>query len=140
MNKTQGEPAPDMQQGTPVEEFVKGDKEAQSKLPKVMQDAIKGKRSYHTSAIRRQGLIEHQPSGDVVPPLELASFSQQNDLAPKIPPGFKFEPPELPLPAGSQLQDRFDPLVSQFTNLIMQHGKKGVAQRVCLDTLRGILR
>lgn len=107
---------------------MKGDKEAQKNLPKVMQDALKqgnktpapkGSRSYSTMTTRPNtgldmGLVD----------LEAAS---------KLPltPGLKFEAPTLPLPQGNHVKHRYDPVVEQVTNLLMHHGKKGAAQRVC---------
>lgn len=44
--------------------------------------------------------------------------------------GHKFGLPELPLPSNSNLKHRYDPVVSQVTNLLMKDGKKSVAQRV----------
>lgn len=43
--------------------------------------------------------------------------------------GHKFGLPELPLPSNRNLKYRYDPVVSQVTNLIMKHGKLSVAQR-----------
>lgn len=139
-----GEEGPDVNQGTPVEDvsvtcdeksqniadncqIVKGDKEAQKNLPKVMQDALKqgnktpapkGSRSYSTMTTRSNegmdmGLVD----------LEAAS---------KLPatPGLKFEAPTLPLPKDGHVKRRYDPVVEQVTNLLMRHGKKSVAQRV----------
>ena len=40
--------------------------------------------------------------------------------------------PELPIPSELNMKQRYDPVVQQVTNLIMQHGKKSVAQRVGL--------
>lgn len=44
--------------------------------------------------------------------------------------GHKFGLPELPIPSENNLKHRYDPVVSQVTNMMMQHGKKSVAQRV----------
>ena len=44
--------------------------------------------------------------------------------------GHKFGLPELPIPSNNNLKYRYDPVVSQVTNMMMQHGKKSVAQRV----------
>jgi hypothetical protein len=55
---------------------------------------------------------------------ELQDQAAFNDL------GHKFGIPELPLPSTHNLKHRYDPVVSQVTNLLMRHGKKGVAQRV----------
>jgi small subunit ribosomal protein S7 len=38
--------------------------------------------------------------------------------------------PDLPLPPTSNLHYRYDPVISQVTNLLMKHGKLSVAQRV----------
>lgn len=44
--------------------------------------------------------------------------------------GLKFELPELPLPPGSHLKYRYEPIVDQITNLLMVDGKKATARRV----------
>ena len=49
--------------------------------------------------------------------------------------GHKFGLPSLPLPPTANLKYRYDPVVDQVTNLIMRHGKKGVAQRVSFLTI-----
>jgi small subunit ribosomal protein S7 len=42
----------------------------------------------------------------------------------------KFGLPSLPIPSDANLKYRYDPVVTQVTNLLMKHGKKSVAQRV----------
>jgi small subunit ribosomal protein S7 len=44
--------------------------------------------------------------------------------------GHKYGLPELPLSPTSNLKYRYDPVVSQVTNLLMKDGKLSVAQRV----------
>jgi small subunit ribosomal protein S7 len=44
--------------------------------------------------------------------------------------GHKYGLPELPIPANANLHYRYDPVVSQVTNLLMRDGKLSVAQRV----------
>jgi small subunit ribosomal protein S7 len=44
--------------------------------------------------------------------------------------GHKYGLPDLPLPSNSNLKHRYDPVVSQVTNLLMKDGKLSVAQRV----------
>ncbi|KAF2276926.1 30S ribosomal protein-like protein S7 [Westerdykella ornata] len=123
--KIKGEQEPDLEQGTPVEEVVKHDKALQDKLPKVMQDALKakssnstppGSRSYSTTTVSRTG-------GD----LGIVDFSPP-PTATDVP-GTKFGLPSLPLPQGSHVKHRYDPVVDQVTNLLMRHGEKSVAQR-----------
>lgn len=38
--------------------------------------------------------------------------------------------PELPLPSASHIKHRYDPVIHQVTNLLMQDGKLSKAQRV----------
>jgi small subunit ribosomal protein S7 len=44
--------------------------------------------------------------------------------------GHKFGLPDLPIPPRANLHYRYEPVISQVTNLLMQHGKLSVAQRV----------
>ncbi|KAJ4311328.1 hypothetical protein N0V94_008003 [Neodidymelliopsis sp. IMI 364377] len=131
-----GEQGPDVNQGTPVEDILKGDKEAQQHLPKVMQDALKqgnktpapkGSRSYSTMTTRSSEGMD----------MGLVDFEAASKLP--VTPGLKFEMPTLPLPKDGHVKHRYDPVVEQVTNLLMQHGKKSVAQRqmaVVLQHLR----
>jgi small subunit ribosomal protein S7 len=114
-------------------QVVKGDKGAQANLPKVMQDKLnsqsskttpnmapKGSRSYSTMTTQASG-----NSG-----LDMGLINMQS--VPKLPttPGLKFEMPSLPLPKDGHIKHRHDPVVEQVTNLLMEHGKKSVAERV----------
>ncbi|KKY19406.1 putative 30s ribosomal protein s7 [Diplodia seriata] len=120
MAKMRKMPPPEMEQGTPVDEYVKNDKEAQKHLPKVMRDSLKnssgpkGSRSYSTSAVRRQEQMEMTPE-----PVSTELTAE----------GVKFGLVPFPMPAENRLKSRYDPVVEQVTNLLMQHGKKSVAQR-----------
>ncbi|KAF1845241.1 30S ribosomal protein-like protein S7 [Cucurbitaria berberidis CBS 394.84] len=122
-----GEQGPDMSQGTPVEEVVKGDKAAQEKLPKVMQDKIKaqsnsapkGSRSYSTTTTQTSG------SGG----LDMGLVDLKSVATVPETPGLKFQMPTLPLPKDGHVKHRYDPVVEQVTNLLMRHGEKSVAQR-----------
>jgi small subunit ribosomal protein S7 len=112
-----------------VYQVLEGDKEAQSKLPKVMKDAMKkkasgsaptGSRSYSTSTTSEIG----NDGFDV----GLVGYTPPSE-APEVP-GVKFGLPTLPLPRDGNLKYRYDAVVEQVTNLIMQHGEKSIAQRV----------
>lgn len=111
------------------------DEKAQEKAPEVMKDDVapsapKGARSYSTSARRRaeSQAIEHLQDTDIL------NSQAMELLKPKPskqqPPGQIFGLPELPLPSKSHLKHRYDPIVEQVTNLLMQDGKKSIAQRV----------
>lgn len=144
MKKSMGQTPPELEQGTPIEEIVAGDKEAQAKLPKVMKDALKAQkpsnsRSFSTSAIRRtdpyqgyQGPMG-SPSQSTDATIVASGNEQITDPASRaIAQGVKFGLPTLPLPANYNLHHRYDPLIDQMVGLLIQHGKKDVARRVCL--------
>lgn len=139
MAKTMGENGPDLNQGTAIEDVVKGDKAAQEHLPKVMKDKLnsnaskttpnmapKGSRSYSTTTTPTNGSSE----------LDMGLISTQS--APQVPvtPGLKFEMPSLPLPKDGHVKHRHDPVVDQVTNLLMRHGKKSVAERAMAQILQ----
>lgn len=116
--KITGEGGPEVEeQGSPVQEVLKRDEKSQEKAPKVMQEELKasspkGSRSYSTSTSRRAQAMINPESAEV-----------EN-------PGHIFGLPELPLPSTSHLKHRYDPVVHQVTNLLMQDGKLSKAQRV----------
>jgi hypothetical protein len=93
---------------------------------------LKGSRSYSTSAtLRRQGLsgsasTQEDPSIAIVANM-IAQVSREVE---ERPPGLKFDMPTTPLPKTENMRRRYDPLVEQFTKLLMRHGKLSVAQKV----------
>jgi small subunit ribosomal protein S7 len=101
---------------------LKRDEKAAEKAPKVMQKDSsstfhKGTRSYSTSARRRaytQAIINPESGA-------LEQVESQGHI---------FGLPELPIPSTSHIKHRYDPVVEQVTNLLMQDGKKSKAQRV----------
>jgi len=159
---------------------VKGDKEAQANLPKVMQDAMKKKESlpnqpaqtrpYSTMSRARVSVLPQansrtfststrlprevqsrgaysnfdenqtffetpaQAQAEEEAALEaeqrsLGTLLAEEDLEEEV--THKFGLPTLPLPPGSNLRKRYEPIVDQVTKLLMQDGKLSVAQRVC---------
>ncbi|KAF2706428.1 30S ribosomal protein-like protein S7 [Pleomassaria siparia CBS 279.74] len=123
-----GTQGPDMEQGTPVEQVVKGDQEAIDKLPKVMQDKLKGKSP--TSApkgSRSYSTMTTSETGSAAFDMGLVGFNSASTV-PEIP-GVKFGLPSLPLPRDGNLKHRYDTVVDQVTNLLMRHGQKSIAQR-----------
>lgn len=72
----------------------------------------KGSRSYSTSTPRRAEALINRAPADV-----------QNE-------GHVFGLPELPLPSTAHIRHRYDPVIHQVTNLLMEDGKLSVAQRV----------
>ncbi|MCJ1470160.1 hypothetical protein MMC07_008805 [Pseudocyphellaria aurata] len=127
LSKITGEGGPQLEQGTPIQEILQRDKSGQEKAPKVIQEELnttapKGSRQYSTSA-RRAGLV----------PMELMTFEEMKGLAKPTrgvePSGHEFELPSLPLPRDFVMKYRYDPIIKQFTNLMMRDGKLSKAQR-----------
>ena len=58
----------------------------------------------------------------------LGTLLAEEDLEEEV--THKFGLPTLPLPPGSNLRKRYEPIVDQVTKLLMQDGKLSVAQRV----------
>ncbi|KAL3463425.1 ribosomal protein S7 domain-containing protein [Aspergillus heterothallicus] len=149
-----GVPAtPELEQGTMVSEILSRDKEAAKHAPKVFQDQIKkaqsGSRSFSTSA--RRGQLEQQKpnagagSNDVEAAQNafvesmIAEVTQQAQAAQQeLAPGLKWPAPET-LPRTENYRTRYEPLLEQFTKMIMRDGKLGVAEKnmaFVLDHLR----
>lgn len=64
--------------------------------------------------------------------IDLGLIDMQAATKAPVVPGLKFEAPTLPIPKDGHLKYRYDPVVEQVTNLLMQDGKKSAAQRVRL--------
>ncbi len=105
--------------------------------PKVMRDQIAsstGTRSYSTSTqLRnqdRQQLLtveQNDPSVSVVG--DMIGATGKGAMEPERK-GYKFDMPDLPLPRSENVKRRYDPLVEQFTKLLMRHGKLSAARKV----------
>jgi len=139
MDKSMGNTPPDIEQGTPVQEILQRDKEAQEKAPKVLQEDMKrssapsGTRSFSTSARRP---VEAQAQ-------ELAQFRGTEIIGLEYPDagfGHKFALPDIrSMTKLDNFKKRYDPVVDQVTKSIMRDGKLSKAQSnmtAILDTLR----
>ncbi|KAG0648944.1 37S ribosomal [Hyphodiscus hymeniophilus] len=121
MSKITGETGPDVGQGTPVQEILERDEEGKSKAPEVIKEQINDKKAAEDTTfdnLLALGQMQNAADG-----LQLDDPAVLEGL------GHKFGLPQLPLPSNNNLKHRYDPVVSQVTNLLMKHGKKGVAQR-----------
>lgn len=111
---------------------MKRDEDALKYAPKVIRDqaAKKGTRSYSTSARLFQEVTQ-QPTGAEDP--SIATVASMIDLATERAaenlPGLKFGMP-APLPKTENHKRRYDPVVEQFTKLLMEDGKLSRAQKV----------
>ncbi|KAK2873532.1 hypothetical protein FQN49_002272 [Arthroderma sp. PD_2] len=136
---------PELEQGTPIGDILKRDKDALKNMPKVLRDEfVSGqsgsgsKRSFSTSSRLRQeerkgveNAASNDPSAAAVADMLAASNRGEAVEVEQeaIPEGFKFEPPTLPLPPNEHLRRRYEPLLEQFTKLIMKDGKLSLAQK-----------
>lgn len=113
-----GETKPDLGQGIPAQEIFRRDEKAREQAPQVVKEELDNKASNNSpsqsSKENRLASQQHEHGGD------LEEFTR---------PGHKFGIPELPLPPDANLKYRYDPLVHQFTRLIMRDGKLSRAQR-----------
>ena len=123
---------------------LKRDDAAHEKAPKVMQEdtkpsSPKGSRPYSTTSRRKAQEMEFISSNTEVEALMGEPISPDTaEKAPKRVPisssvtgqGHIFGLPSLPLPSKMHLKHRYDPVVHQVTNLLMESGKLSIAQRV----------
>lgn len=151
--KSMGSQGPDLDQGTPVQDILKEDKEARENAPQVLKDSLKSKqppakpqtRPFSTSARQLRPELQSISSGadtDVqaqfssslpltpLPDLPTqGSSSAELELSPEEDAGHKFGLPAIPIPKNMHKDYRYEPIVDQVTNLMMQHGEKAKAQR-----------
>ncbi|KAL4886748.1 ribosomal protein S7 domain-containing protein [Aspergillus karnatakaensis] len=146
--------SPELEQGTPVSEILSRDKEAQKHAPKVFQNQVKkgpaSSRSFSTSSrlgqleSQSQNLPEGDPASDAVSAalvqsmIEQATQHAEGLTQPDLDPGLKFPAPET-LPKSENYRTRYEPLLEQFTKLMMRDGKLAIAQKnmsQILDHLR----
>lgn len=95
----------------------------------------KGSRAFSTSTrARQQDLHSGQEAGsDDMSAAVLASMISQvtQEKAEQMQlPGLKFQAPQSPLPKTENFRTRYDSVLDQFTKLLMQDGKLGLAQKV----------
>ncbi|KAK2732657.1 hypothetical protein FQN57_002587 [Myotisia sp. PD_48] len=138
---------PELEQGSPVADILKRDKDAFKTMPKVLRDQILSgsngggsKRSFSTTArLQQDPLAEPDKTTDaqisnMLTAAGITGLQPEEQL-----PGFKFAPPTLPLPRSDRMKRRYEPLVEQFTKLMMKDGKLSLAQKhmaKILDHLR----
>jgi small subunit ribosomal protein S7 len=126
-------------------QILEDEKKVRENAPKVMQDSIKdgqgaanakpsGSRSFSTFARRQQedlSSMSGQPEFDasMIPSSEQRAVFAADTTVPAL--GHKFPLPVRPIGPNDNHQDkyRYDSVVNQVTNLIMQDGKKAAAQR-----------
>ncbi|KAF2674909.1 ribosomal protein S7 [Microthyrium microscopicum] len=157
-SKIEGGKGPDLEQGTPVQEVVKRDPEAQKHLPKVMKEELKksenktpgSTRQFSTYARQREELTTQGPPStpdaivgagmesldtpDVLSASEADELAEfENDLV---------EADASPLPAlkpDDIFTKRYPAIIDQLVGQVQAHGKKSVAQKN-VATILSILR
>ncbi|KPI34703.1 uncharacterized protein AB675_9444 [Cyphellophora attinorum] len=167
MDKIMGEPASPQAEdhGSPIQDILKRDKDAQKNAPEVLKkDLGKGQaRSYSTAARRTQTRAysttarrlqteqtESSASSAAADRQAMiqafttpAKFEETRAVGLQYPdagPGHKFPLPDTEnFPITNHLRRRYDPVVDQFTKMIMRDGKLARAQKnmsLILDHLR----
>lgn len=101
------------------------------------ESAPKGSRKFSTAALSLHLLREGSKQSSAIASRQFSTYSKLRQEAlitaenEAIVQGHIFDLPALPLPPNSNLKHRYDPIVKQFTNLMMRDGKLSKAQRVC---------
>ncbi|MCJ1445830.1 MAG: hypothetical protein MMC23_006335 [Stictis urceolatum] len=140
ISKTKGEQAPELEQGTPVQDILQRDPSSKDTAPEVLKDKNKsyapnGSRSYSTSARKQMELSHYPPANESMDPhFDLSSMSSALDMAEnkqhalEETTGHTFGLPGLPIGSRDHLKYRYDPVVQQVTMLLMKDGKLARAQ------------
>jgi small subunit ribosomal protein S7 len=136
-----------LEQGTPVQEILKEEKDTREQAPEVLKQDAKsgatgakpstdpqGVRSFSTMARKRMEMEPH--TSTPTDPAIINSFRPPNTGVTTTEPNLKFPAPSTPLP---QMKSRHDPIVTQLTNLMMRDGKKAKAESD-MATVLSILR
>lgn len=108
-------------------QILKRDEEGREKAPEIIKDQIDGNKADAADSTSFANLLSLGQMENI------AAGGHGTDPVTVNVPGHKFGLPELPLPKDANMKYRYDPLVAQVTNLLMKHGKLGVAQRVGLS-------
>ncbi|KAA8572724.1 hypothetical protein EYC84_003313 [Monilinia fructicola] len=117
-----GQTPPDMGRSTNVQDILKRDQEGKDKAPEVIKENIKDSQS-------ASALSEQVSFANLMALGRLGHLENGADASDLTIDGHRFGLPELPIPSNNNLKYRYDPVVSQVTNMMMKHGKKSVAQR-----------
>jgi len=118
-NEIMGETVPDLGQGTPVQEILERDGDM-DKAPEVIKEESEAEEKSAKIEQTIQNLLALKQMHNIV------SGGHGTD---PVAEGHIYDLPTLPLPPTSNLKHRYDPVIEQVTNLMMQHGKKSAAQR-----------
>lgn len=100
-------------------QILQRDDESKEKAPEVIKEDIE-----NSSAAQSTSFANLLALG------QIESIAAGGNASDPVTPGHRFGIPDLPIPSDSNLKYRYDPVVSQVTNLLMKDGKKSVAQRV----------
>ncbi|EXJ89075.1 hypothetical protein A1O3_02139 [Capronia epimyces CBS 606.96] len=157
LDKTMGKTPPDLEQGTPVQEILERDKDAQEKAPEVLKQSINSKSNTgssinSTSTSNTGSGSSTSPSGSRsfstttrrnAETAELVRFQDTRAVGLEYPDagfGHKFPLPDISkFPKTNNLKKRYDEVVDQVTRSLMRHGKLSLAQKnmdEILDNLR----
>lgn len=101
-------------------QILKRDQEGKEKAPEVIKEDIEG------TKISADGMTFE----NLLALGQIQNIADGGQVSDPVVAGHKYGIPDLPLPSNSNLHYRYDPVVTQVTNLLMRHGKLSAAQRV----------
>ncbi|CZS99284.1 hypothetical protein WAI453_008247 [Rhynchosporium graminicola] len=122
ISKIKGETAPDISQGTPVQEILERDPKSIEHMPEIVKEEMEKPKAKSDAA-------DTTSFANLLALGQLQNISEGGRGSDPVDMGNKFGLPDLPLPSNANLKYRYDPVVTQVTSLLMKDGKKSAAQR-----------
>ncbi|KAK2765769.1 hypothetical protein FQN53_006837 [Emmonsiellopsis sp. PD_33] len=137
--------APELTHGSMVGDILKRDKDALKNAPKVLRDQMaaaaaasskpSGSRSFSTSARLRESIFKHASNDaaagedpSVAAVRDMIAEATGGKIQEAESKGYKFDIPDK-LPRSEHLKHRYDPMLDQFTKMLMRDGKLSAAQQ-----------
>ncbi|KAK2811263.1 hypothetical protein FQN50_002360 [Emmonsiellopsis sp. PD_5] len=134
--------APELTQGSMVGDILKRDKDALKNAPKVLRDQMaaaaaasskpSGSRSFSTSARLRESIFKQDAAAGEDPSVaavrDMIAEATGGKIQEAESKGYKFDIPDK-LPRSEHLKHRYDPMLDQFTKMLMRDGKLSAAQQ-----------
>lgn len=103
-------------------QILERDEEGKDKAPEIIKEEIDSTKASSTSKTKFKK--------NEIALAQMENIAKGGHGLDPVEVGHKFGLPDLPIPPRANLHHRYDPVVSQVTNLLMRHGKLSVAQRV----------
>jgi len=102
-------------------QILKRDEKSKENAPEIIKEEMDGTKANAADSVCFENLLALG---------QMRNIANGGHASDPVPLGHKYGLPDLPLPSNRNLKHRYDPVVSQVTNLLMKDGKLSVAQRV----------